>query len=152
MNGDKLEVFEVKEFNTEYVSDINRLLRQLSSAAYVVTEEKFRSIIVARNTHLFLLTVDGRVAGMCTLAVYSVLTGMKAWIEDVVVDEAFRGQHLGKRLVEYAVDFARKMGECSIMLTSRPSRGVANNLYKSVGFVQRDTNVYRMKILDEKNC
>ena len=80
---------------------------------------------------------------MCTLATYLAPTGRKAWIEDVVVDSQMRGQKLGRQLIDRVVDEARRLAPCSLMLTSRPARVAANALYKSAGFEQRETNVYK---------
>ena len=72
-------------------------------------------------------------------------TGGKAWIEDVVVDEAFRGQGLSKQLVAHAIEFTQSKRIPSLMLTSNPKRIAANKLYQAMGFSRKETNVYRMK-------
>ncbi len=70
-------------------------------------------------------------------------TGIRAWIEDVVVDGAARGKGVGDALNRHAIDLAADLGAKTVDLTSRPSREAANRLYKRLGFEQRDTNVYR---------
>ena len=70
-------------------------------------------------------------------------TGLRAIIEDVVVDERSRGQGVGRLLNEAALELARAAGAVTVDLTSRPSREAANRLYLNLGFVVRDTNVYR---------
>jgi len=74
---------------------------------------------------------------------YRIATGLKAWIEDVVVDEAARGHGVGEALNLAALDEARRRGAKAVSLTSRPSREAANRLYQRMGFIPRDTNVYR---------
>ena len=81
---------------------------------------------------------------MLTLGKYYSPTGCKAWIEDVVVDNAYRGQGLGRMLVEEAIEQARGWGAETLMLTSNPKRIAANALYRSLGFEPKETNVYRM--------
>ena len=81
---------------------------------------------------------------MATFCTYLCPTGRKAWIEDVVVDSAFRGKGLGKHLVNNIIDVVNKQGNTTLMLTSRPSRIEANHLYQSLGFEKRQTNVYKM--------
>ena len=83
---------------------------------------------------------------MLTLGEYLAPTGRKMWIEDVVVDVAARGNSFGRAMVEYAVGYARGLGDGALMLTSRPSRIAANALYRSSGFEQKETNVYKMDI------
>jgi len=77
------------------------------------------------------------------LVIFPIITGTRAWIEDVVVPEIARGKGVGKLLIEEAVKLAEKQGAKTVDLTSRPTREVANKLYKSSGFQQRETNVYR---------
>jgi ribosomal protein S18 acetylase RimI-like enzyme len=87
--------------------------------------------------------LDGEVVGSLTLAFYRIPTGLKAWIEDVVVDDTARGRGLGEALNRAALDEARRRGAKDVSLTSRPSREAANRLYRRIGFEPRETNVYR---------
>jgi ribosomal protein S18 acetylase RimI-like enzyme len=88
---------------------------------------------------------DGRIVGSLTLALFRVPTGVRAWIEDVVVDESARGAGAGEALTLAAVERAEAEGARSVDLTSRPSREAANRLYRRLGFEARSTNVYRFK-------
>jgi ribosomal protein S18 acetylase RimI-like enzyme len=80
---------------------------------------------------------------MLTIATYDIPTGIKAWIEDVVIDESQRGKGYGRELMLYAIKFAESIGAEAIELTSRPSRISANHLYQKLGFVIRETNLYK---------
>ena len=96
--------------------------------------------------HLLLARdAGGAVVGMLTLAVFRIPTGLRAWIEDVVVDEAARGQGVGAALTQVAIEIATRRGARTVDLSSRPSREAANRLYQRLGFVQRETNVYRFE-------
>lgn len=141
-----ISFFEIKDFSEDILESLNSLLPQLSTTANPLTEEGLKAIISSSSSHLYALSVDGQIAAMCTLATYLAPTGRKAWIEDVVVDNQFRGKHLGKLIVEKTIEEAKQYAPCSLMLTSRPARVAANKLYQSVGFEQRQTNVYRIKI------
>ena len=68
---------------------------------------------------------------------------MRAWIEDVVVDQATRGQGVGEALTRAALNEAARRGARTVDLTSRPTREAANRLYQRSGFIQRQTNVWR---------
>ena len=138
-------IIEVKMYSQEYHEAMQRFLDQLTTNPMTLTEEMFRQLLTSGNSHLFFLLQDGQVAGMLTVGIYYSPTGGKAWIEDVVVDEAFRGQGLSKLLVSYAVGFVRSKGIPSLMLTSNPKRIAANKLYQAMGFGRKETNVYRMK-------
>ena len=144
-------IYELKSADVAYVEPINRLLAQLSSSPRTFTVEALEAIVQSGNSHLLLAEVDGVVAGMLTLCDYLAPTGRKMWIEDVVVDEAMRGRSIGRMLVEHAIAFANGFGKGTLMLTSRPSRIVANTLYRSCGFEPKETNMYRMPLGAEKD-
>jgi ribosomal protein S18 acetylase RimI-like enzyme len=89
---------------------------------------------------------EGTIVGVSTLAVFPIPTGQRAWVEDVIVDEASAGHGIGALLTQAMLERARELGCVTVDLTSRPSREAANHLYKKVGFQPRDTNVYRMTL------
>lgn len=143
---ERLEIFEVKEACDGYVESINRLLAQLSSSGRCLTFGQLQAMVDSAASHLFLARHNGEIVAMLTLGEYLAPTGRKMWIEDVVVDVAARGNSFGRAMVEYAVGYARALGDGALMLTSRPSRIAANALYRSSGFEQKETNVYKMDI------
>ena len=148
--SENISIYELLETDDKYVEAVNRLLGQLSSTPRRFSMASLEAIVNSENSHLLLAEVDGKVAGMLTLSHYLAPTGLKMWIEDVVVDEAMRGRSLGRRLVERTVEYARTLGPGTLMLTSRPSREAANALYRSCGFSFKETNNYTMKITMEK--
>ncbi|MEY4373004.1 MAG: hypothetical protein RL219_1773, partial [Actinomycetota bacterium] len=87
-----------------------------------------------------------RIVGTLTLVVFRIPTGVRAWIEDVVVDNAARGHGVGELLNVRALEVARSKGAKTVDLTSRPSREAANRLYQRIGFQPRETNVYRFSL------
>ena len=133
---------EIVEHPTEeVVAALARLLPQLSSAP--PPDASALAAIMSAGSTLFVARVDGQIVGSLTLVFYRIPTGLKAWIEDVVVDEAARGHGVGEALSQAALEEARRHGAKAVSLTSRPSREAANRLYQRIGFVARDTNVYR---------
>lgn len=134
-----------KSVNDDLFAAVNRLLPQLSSAAPPSIEE-LQAIVDDPDTGLFVAKLDGVVVGMLTLVLFRIPTGVKAWIEDVVVDDNARGRGVGEALNLAALDEARARGVKGVSLTSRPSREAANRLYQRIGFTRRDTNVYRYDI------
>ena len=140
------EIVEVKDFIPAYTDAVQKLLEQLTIRPVKLTGTTLREIISQENTHLFFLLADQEIAGMLTVGIYHSPTGGKAWIEDVVVDEKYRGQGLSKQLVTHAVRFVKEQGIPLIMLTSNPTRIAANKLYQKLGFEQKQTNVYRMNL------
>jgi ribosomal protein S18 acetylase RimI-like enzyme len=139
-----VRVEQATEVSDGLVEEIGALVRQLSSSAPAPSFEELQEIVFAPATRLLLARDDGgRVVGTLTLALFRIPTGMRAWIEDVVVDEAARGQGVGQALTDAMIDRARERGCVTVDLTSRPSREAANRLYQRIGFVARETNVYR---------
>lgn len=138
-------IIEITTYSPEYHEAMQRFLDQLTTNPMTLTEEMFRRLLVSENSHLFFLMKDEQIAGMLTVGIYHSPTGGKAWIEDIVVDETFRGQGLSKLLVAHAIEFTQSQGIPSLMLTSNPKRIAANKLYQAMGFGRKETNVYRMK-------
>ncbi|MFZ2555359.1 MAG: GNAT family N-acetyltransferase [Minisyncoccia bacterium] len=134
--------------NRDAVKDINRLLQQLSqdSSRKGGTLGELKRI-VADPTAVLLTLKDGtRIIGVATLYLMTQMGKSSGYVEDVVVDEAYRGQGLGAKLMNALIAEARKKKLGSIHLTSRPARVAANKLYQKLGFEQRETNVYRLKL------
>lgn len=127
----------------EVVEAFARLIPQLSSSNPPPSREQLEALVRSEASTLFIARVDGRIVGSLTLATFRIPTGVRAWIEDVVVDESARGHGVGEALNRAALDRAQAEGAITVELTSRPSREVANRLYLRMGFVTRDTNVYR---------
>ena len=140
-----MNIIEITEYSERALDALNTFLPQLSSSATLLSEPDLLRIIQSKSSRLLMAEEDGQFYGSLTLAVFVIPTGTRAWIEDVVVSNSARGKGVGRLLSESAVGLANELGAKTIDLTSRPSREIANNLYKSIGFVQRDTNVYRYK-------
>ena len=138
-------IIEVNTYSLQYQEAMQRFLDQLTSHPMTLTEPMFRQLLESANSHLFFLMKDAQIAGMLTVGIYHSPTGGKAWIEDVVVDETFRGQGLSKLLVAHAIEFVKSKQIPLLMLTSNPKRIAANKLYQAMGFERKETNVYRMK-------
>ena len=148
---DMVRVEVITQVTSELVEAFARLVPQLSKSNPPPTERELAAIVTARGSVLFMAyDEDDEIVGSLTLVLFRIPTGLRAWIEDVVVDESARGKGVGHKLNEAAIDYARKAGAKTVDLTSRPSRDVANRLYQRLGFKQRDTNVYRY-VLDESS-
>jgi ribosomal protein S18 acetylase RimI-like enzyme len=145
---DTVRVEEVTSVDDELLDALNRLLPQLSSSAPALEEEEVGEMVDSPASILFVAREDDgdQVVGSLTLALFRIPTGLRAWIEDVVVDSEVRGRGVGSALVRAAIDRAGQMGCRTVDLTSRPSRQDANQLYLNLGFVRRETNVYRYSL------
>ncbi len=141
-----VEVTEATKATAELVEAFERLTPQLSSSNPPPTAEALETITASDATRLLIARADGAIVGSLTLVLVRIPTGLRAIIEDVVVDKQVRGQGVGRALNEAALELARDAGAVTVDLTSRPSREAANRLYLSLGFAVRETNVYRYQL------
>jgi len=141
-----IQVASASRVDDELIAAFDRLIPQLSRSAAVPTPDLIREIVDAPATTVLVARDgrdSGRIVGLLTLVVFRIPTGVRAWIEDVVVDESVRGRGVGEALSQEAIRQAVGLGARTVELTSRPSREAANRLYQRLGFVRRDSNVYR---------
>lgn len=139
----KCSVEVAAKVDDELVAAFEDLIPQLSRSSPPPSRAELDEIVHAPATTIFLARLDGRVVGALTLVMFRIPTGLRAWIEDVVVADNTRGHGVGMALNTAAIEYANDAGVRSIDLTSRPSREAANRLYKRIGFEERATNVYR---------
>jgi ribosomal protein S18 acetylase RimI-like enzyme len=141
---DKMRIRKIKRYSSGIFKAVQRLLPQLDPEAELPSENYFQTILKSGCTHLFVVELGNKeIAGILTLTTYNIPTGTKFLIEDVVIDESHRGKGYGKEVMLHAMRYAESMGAKAIDLTSRPFRTEANQLYLKLGFVIRETNVYR---------
>jgi ribosomal protein S18 acetylase RimI-like enzyme len=131
------------EVTDEVVEAFARLMPQLSRSAAAPGRAELETMVRSPATTILIARTSAGIAGTLTLAMFRIPTGMRAWIEDVVVDSSARGRGAGQALTEEALRIAREAGAKTVDLTSRPSREAAGRLYEKVGFTARDTRVYR---------
>lgn len=142
-----MEINELHTLTEAQISDLQELMKQLAPDIDVTAEILIRTA-ESSNTHFFAMMNDeGRIIGCASLCVFESPTGRKASVEDVVVSSLFRGQKLGRKLMDHIIDYAKKeLSPIDLHLTSNPKRVSANALYTAVGFEQRETNAYAMVI------
>ena len=139
-----VEVEVVREVTDELVEAFGRLLPQLSGNARALDADDLRTLVGWRGNRLLVARVGGQIVGTLTLVTFPIPTGLRAWIEDVVVDGTARGHGVGAALTQEAVRLARGDGARTVDLTSRPSRAAANRLYERLGFRVRESKLYRL--------
>jgi len=141
-----VQVTPVVTATVELLDAFHSLIPQLSTSSSPITMAELREIVGDSATVVLVARDGGVIVGLLTLAMFRIPTGMRAWIEDVVVDGRARGKGVGEALNRAALATARQRGAKTVDLTSRPSREAANRLYQRIGFVRRDTNVYRYEL------
>jgi ribosomal protein S18 acetylase RimI-like enzyme len=142
-----VKVERATEATPELAAALARLLPQLSPDRTPPTEGELAELLASAASALLVARSDqDEIVGTLTLALFHTPTGLRAWIDDVVVDEAARGRGVGEALTREAIRCAEEAGASAVQLTSRPEREVANRLYQRLGFERRETNVYRYRL------
>ena len=154
---DDMEIQELHNYTQAQFEDLKQLIAELSDRVNL-TQTDLMLVLKDSNSHLYVILEsltpgtspkgEGRIIGCATLCVFHSPTGTKASLEDVVVSSAYRGQHLGKQLMEYVLEQAKAYAPIELHLTSNPMRVAANKLYQSLGFQKKETNCYQMSIVD----
>ena len=145
----KIQVKEAKTVDDALVEAFARLIPQLSSSNPPPDRDALQAMVDSPDVFLLVATDednDGYVVGSLTLATFRIPTGVRGWIEDVVVDDQIRRSGAGKALTLHALDIARGLGIKTVDLTSRPSREAANAMYQKLGFELRQSNLYRFEL------
>jgi ribosomal protein S18 acetylase RimI-like enzyme len=139
-----MKIKMINRFSERAFEAVSGMLTQLSPDAALLTRDNFKSILASEGSHLFISELDNKkITGMLSIGTYQTPTGIKVWIEDVVVDESYRGKGIGKELMIFALNYSKSLGAKDVRLTSRPSRIAANKLYSKLGFKKYETNFYK---------
>lgn len=145
-----LMIYQATELTEELYWACQRLVPQLTSNNPPPTRQELTLLISSESSVLFFARHSGyknEMIGLATLVLYRVPTGLRAYVEDLVVDEKARSRRIGESLIRACLERAREAGASQVMLTSNPSRLAANRLYQRIGFELRKTNVYRYSLL-----
>ena len=141
----KIEIFDGDAH--ELAGAFEYLVPQLSKSNPPPSVEFVDGMVRSDAITQFVARDDGgRIIGVATLVIFPIPTAWRAWIEDVIVDESSNGRGIGSALTKAMLEHARQAGCKTVDLTSRPKREAANHMYRRLGFVQRDTNVYRFDL------
>jgi ribosomal protein S18 acetylase RimI-like enzyme len=144
-----MQIEIARQVDEELIEAFNRLVPQLSASSAIPTRDELEELVTSPCNSVILIRhedFNNRIMGTLTLVTFRIPTGVRAWIEDVVVDESARGKGLGEALTLAALEQARSLGARTVDLTSRPSREAANRLYQKVGFELRKSNLYRFTL------
>lgn len=134
---------------TRDLKDINRLVPQIAEKPHLLSMKELKQVTDQKESCRIIVARDsktGEIAGMCALTLVRVMTGLLAMVEDVVVDNNYRGMGIGQMLTQKMIDVARTKRVKHISLTTNPAREAANAMYKKMGFFLKETNYYRINL------
>lgn len=141
-----MKIYKLTSVTDAVVNAFAKLIPQLAPDCTLPTKENLMAIVNSDHAMIFMAEENDEIFGTMTLVLNKIPTGDKVWIEDVVVDKSARGKGVGVKLIQYSIDYAKTQKLKSINLTSSPDRVAANQLYQKLGFMQRETNVYRLTL------
>lgn len=137
----------VTEIDEKTVKSFQYFIPELTNEKdRIPTKKDLENVVSSPNTYLLIAKAEDNIIGTLTLVFYWVPSGIKTWIEDVIVSDNARGKGVATALMWHALNLARENGAEKVDLSSRPWRNAANNLYLKMGFEERDTNMYRLYI------
>lgn len=142
-----MKIYKLITVTDEVVHAFEKLVPQVAPDCTLPSKEDLQAIVDSNHTILFMAEEHNGLLGTLTLVLNKIPTGNKVWIEDVVVDSSARGKGVGEALIQFAVAYVKDQNITSINLTSSPDRVAANKLYQKLGFIKRQTNVYRLTIV-----
>ncbi|MBI2594832.1 MAG: GNAT family N-acetyltransferase [Candidatus Colwellbacteria bacterium] len=138
----RIRFLELKRATPGVLKDINNLLPQLSKTAKPLSLSALTSIARSEDSRLVMAKDDTRIIGMGSLVFTLTPYGKRARIEDVVVDERYRGRGIGEKISKELITIAKKAKVRRVELSTRQTRVVARKLYEKLGFEKREADVY----------
>lgn len=147
MDQEDIKIERVTKYSPEITKTVRLLAQQIDHNYKPLSHADVKEMLTSSNVCFLFFARDistNQVTGMIMLLVYRIPYTRKGYIEDLIVDESFRGRGIGKALLKKAVETAKAKGAAYLDLTSRPSRVESNDLYEKFGFQKRETNVYRL--------
>ena len=146
-----MQIERITEIDENILNAFQKFIPKLTNEKdRVPTTEDLERVISSSNNYLIIAKEGDEIIGTLTLVFYWVPSGVKAWIEDVIVDDNARGKGVATALMWHSLSLAREKGAEKVDLSSRPWREAANNLYLKLGFQKRDTNMYRLYLNNSK--
>lgn len=141
-----IKIERVTSSNKEVLNALNVLIPQMGSDSKLIYKKDLDRILDDKNINLLILKKGLSIVASATLAVVPTPSNVLGFVEDVVVDEDYRGNGYGKLLMQEVIDIAKKANVKQIKLQSNSKRVSANVLYKKLGFIAFDTNSYNYNI------
>ena len=138
-----LRIEVAKQASPALLRAVTSLLPQLTSSGRTMTAAELNTMMASPVATLLIAKDEDEIIGMISLAIVQMPTGLRSYLEDLVIDSSYRRRGAAMMLVQAAIDLAREAGARTLDMTSRPSRAGAILLYERVGFRRRDTNAFR---------
>lgn len=132
------------EITEELQSQLSALYLQLNSD---LKQHSLQEIYTkSKEIEIAVCFDDDLLMGIALMAKYTVISGHKGMIEDVVVSQDHRGKGIGRKLIELLLMRAKECDLDDVLLFSGHHRTAAISLYKSLGFTLKNSGLYVKKI------
>lgn len=148
MDANDIVVERITKFSSEVAEAIRNLVSQLVSDDRSLTDDEFKEMIEPKQNFLFIAreVSTNKIAGVVMISIYRIPDSKKCYLDDIIVDENFRGRGVATILFDKVIATAKENNAEYIMLTSNPKRVAGIKLYEKLGFKKRETNVYRLEL------
>lgn len=140
-----MDQFQFRPLKQGDCEQVLSLFSQLTSN--VSAEIDFDAMIADPKCHCVVLQDENSIAGFGALVRYTVPTkGEVGRLEDIIIDEKYRGKGFGKKLIQELIAIANEENISKMYLTSNPQRLAARKLYESFGFTKGETDVFYLDL------
>jgi len=140
----------VREINERNVHETAMLIKELSSSPDIVVniyelKEKINEINRNKNVLLFGFEEEDKIVGMFTLGIVQGITyNFKSFavIENVVVRSTFRNRGIGKKMINHAIELARRLNCYKIILETSSKEGWKHLFYENCGLLKGEKTAF----------
>lgn len=150
MEKQDFSIEQLTEFSPKTAEEIRELTKQIGKNYKELSDQDVKDMLVSKTNTLLVARAEEKIVAMITLLIFRIPYVKKGYIDDLVVDTAFRKHGLGTILLKKALEIAKENGVSYVDLTAHPKREAGNKLYEKLGFKKRDTNVYRLNYTYEE--
>jgi GNAT superfamily N-acetyltransferase len=141
----EIKIEMLTDASEETAEQLNALMHQLTPRAQVLDAGRLRKILNSSGSLYVARDGDKIVGTVCRLDLYHPVR-TKCWIEDMVVDQNYRGQGIAANLLTAAIEGVPAEA-ISVNLNSKIDRVDSHRLYSKLGFKTReDTRVWRLEL------
>lgn len=143
----------VDSMRAELPVGVWNLLQQLNPDTKLMNSQQFWSV-ARQDRCVTALALDysdplkTKIVGIAMMFVHQKFSSTNGFVEDVVVDNAYRGQKIGEKLMEKLLEVAKALNLKNVSLSSgnKSERAAAHKLYLKLGFEKRDSTLFRKKL------
>lgn len=139
-----IDLLKKTDINPAVQRQVSELFQQLGGNK---KQTDLTEILDEKNQITFAYCRDkDEIIGIALMCNYKVISGRKAWIEDVVVHTTYRGKGIGRKLMHKLLEVGKEKKLSEILLFTEDHRAPAIQLYTDLGFQLKASRIYTLKM------